>query len=211
MESRVRCGHGTPGVSLSNQFKFTHSQAPHVLGAQAQMRTSPSLLLSSFVMVTRESSTARAPATPAWHDSIHLRQSVWSPPRQVPDPCPGPVPCLCQREQLFALSRDGNIDCLDVSTGTTLSKWDIHSSDDPWFIALASNGTFLAVSANSSPADRAEILIKPIVDELVGICSGWCLQGIVRTSHGIGLDNRARRLSSSTHHLIEVTRGGIRT
>ena len=53
-------------------------------------------------------------------------------------------------KQLFALTRDGNIHCLDVSTRTTLSKWAIHSSKDPRCIALASNGTFIAVSANSS-------------------------------------------------------------
>ena len=52
--------------------------------------------------------------------------------------------------QLFALSRDGKIHCLDVSTETTLSKWAIHSSDKAKCIALASNGTFIAASANSS-------------------------------------------------------------
>ena len=52
--------------------------------------------------------------------------------------------------QLFVLSHDGKIHCLDVSTGTTLSKWAIHSSDKARCIALASNGTFIAVSANSS-------------------------------------------------------------
>ena len=54
------------------------------------------------------------------------------------------------RKQLFALSRDGNIHCLDVSTGTTLSKWAIHSSMNAMCIALASNGTFIAACANSS-------------------------------------------------------------
>ena len=53
-------------------------------------------------------------------------------------------------EQLFALSDDGNIHRLDVSTGTTLSKWLIHSSIDARCIALASNGTFIAASAYSS-------------------------------------------------------------
>ncbi|KAH0829008.1 hypothetical protein J3R83DRAFT_2460, partial [Lanmaoa asiatica] len=52
--------------------------------------------------------------------------------------------------QLFALSRDGSINCLDVSTGATLSKWPIHSNKDPTCIALDSNGTFIAASANSS-------------------------------------------------------------
>ena len=52
--------------------------------------------------------------------------------------------------QLFALSRDGNVHCLDVSTGSTLSQWTIHSSDNARCIALAGNGTFIAVCANSS-------------------------------------------------------------
>jgi WD40 repeat protein len=53
-------------------------------------------------------------------------------------------------KQLFALSRDGNVHCLDVSTGKTLSKWAIHSSDKARCIALPGNGAFIAVSANSS-------------------------------------------------------------
>ena len=53
-------------------------------------------------------------------------------------------------KQLFALSHDRIIHCLDVSTGTTLSKWAIHSSENPRCIALASNGTFIAVAGNSS-------------------------------------------------------------
>jgi WD40 repeat protein len=52
--------------------------------------------------------------------------------------------------QLFALSRDGNVHCLDASTRKTRSKWAIHSSNDARCIALASNGTFITVSANSS-------------------------------------------------------------
>ena len=53
-------------------------------------------------------------------------------------------------KQLFALSRDGHVHCLDVFTGTTLLKWAIHSSDNARCIALAGNDTFIAVSANSS-------------------------------------------------------------
>ena len=53
-------------------------------------------------------------------------------------------------KQLFALSRDGNIHCLAVSTISTLSKWAIHSSKDAKCIALASNGTFITVSADLS-------------------------------------------------------------
>ena len=53
-------------------------------------------------------------------------------------------------KQLFDLSQDANVNCLDVSTGTALSKWAIHSSKDPRCIALARNGTFIAASANLS-------------------------------------------------------------
>lgn len=53
-------------------------------------------------------------------------------------------------KQLFVLSNDGNIKCLDVPRGIALSQWPIHSSDDPWCIAVASNGKFIAASANSS-------------------------------------------------------------
>jgi len=53
-------------------------------------------------------------------------------------------------KQLFALSHDGNIHHVDVSAKTTLSKWLVHSTDNPTYIALASNGTFIAASADSS-------------------------------------------------------------
>jgi len=53
-------------------------------------------------------------------------------------------------KQLFVLSRDSNIHCLDVSTGTTVSQWPINSSKDARCIALASNGTFIVASVKSS-------------------------------------------------------------
>lgn len=53
-------------------------------------------------------------------------------------------------KQLFALSRDGDIHCLDASTGQTLSLWSIHSNSSPGCISLASNGTFIAASDHSS-------------------------------------------------------------
>ena len=53
-------------------------------------------------------------------------------------------------KKLFALSENGRINCLEVSTGTTLSSWLIHSSKDPLCVALASNGKFIAASAGSS-------------------------------------------------------------
>ena len=53
-------------------------------------------------------------------------------------------------KQLFALSRDGNIHCLDPLHGTTLSKWPIHSSKDATCITLEGTGTLIAASAGSS-------------------------------------------------------------
>ena len=53
-------------------------------------------------------------------------------------------------KELLALSKDGDIYCIDVATGTTLSKWAIHSSYAPRCIVLANDGTFIAASANSS-------------------------------------------------------------
>ena len=51
---------------------------------------------------------------------------------------------------LCALSNDGDIHCIDVTTGTTLSKWAIHSNNNLRCIALASDDAFIAASANSS-------------------------------------------------------------
>lgn len=53
-------------------------------------------------------------------------------------------------KQLFALSCDGNISSLDVSTGITLSHWPIQGSNDPRCISLASNGAFIAASGSTS-------------------------------------------------------------
>ena len=52
-------------------------------------------------------------------------------------------------KQLFALSRDGKIHCVDVTNGQILSVWGIHSNDTSC-ISLGSNGAFIATSARSS-------------------------------------------------------------
>ena len=62
----------------------------------------------------------------------------------------GPLVWVSNSKYLFALSNKGSINYLDASTGTTLSLWSIHSSNNPRCIALASNGTFIAASAGSS-------------------------------------------------------------
>jgi len=53
-------------------------------------------------------------------------------------------------KQLFVSSYYSNIHRVDVSAGTTLSKWHIHSGSKLSCIALASNETFIAASAGSS-------------------------------------------------------------
>ena len=60
-----------------------------------------------------------------------------------------PLAWASDSKRLFALSRDGNIHWLDVSPGTVLSKWAIHSSDNAMCITLVSNSTFIAASTNS--------------------------------------------------------------
>ena len=52
--------------------------------------------------------------------------------------------------ELFALSKDGDIHCIDMVTGMMLSKWAIHSNNKPWSIVLASDSAFIAASANAS-------------------------------------------------------------
>ena len=52
-------------------------------------------------------------------------------------------------KELLALSKDGDIHCIDVVTGTTLSKWAIHANN-PRCIALASGGAFIAASDSHS-------------------------------------------------------------
>lgn len=53
-------------------------------------------------------------------------------------------------KRLFVLSGDGNIYCLDVSTGQTLSKWAFHGNHNLGCISLAKNGAFVAASAGST-------------------------------------------------------------
>ena len=53
-------------------------------------------------------------------------------------------------KQLFALSRDGNINHLDVDRGAMLSQWPIHRNNNYRCIALTSDCQFIAASAGSS-------------------------------------------------------------
>ena len=61
-----------------------------------------------------------------------------------------PLSWTTDSKHLFVSSHDGYIHRVNVPTGTTVSKWHIHSSDSPTCIALAGNETFIAASTGSS-------------------------------------------------------------
>ena len=114
------------------------------------------LELDSFVRAVKFSPDGRLIATANWNPHVRIWDS-YNGINLVEFPLIGVYSAVNQSlawasgsKQLFVLSSDGNIHCLDVSTGTTLSKWAIHSSDNPNCIALACNGMFITVSANSS-------------------------------------------------------------
>ena len=90
-----------------------------------------------------------------WRESVRMYDSrdgrlLFDSPIRVGSPYNQSLAWVSDSKQLFALSRDGGIHCLDVPTGRIVSAWAIHSDDNPRCIALGSNGTFIAVSANSS-------------------------------------------------------------
>lgn len=84
-------------------------------------------------------------------------------------------------KHLFALSENGSIYCLDMATGATYSEWAIHSSNKPRCIALASNGMFIAASANSSVS-----FWDPLTHKQIG---GVFQYGDAVRSVSISLDN----------------------
>ena len=65
---------------------------------------------------------------------IHLRSLAWT----------------SDSKQLFSLSHDGNILCLDVYSGETLSEWRIHGNNEHTCIALSRDDRFIAATADSS-------------------------------------------------------------
>ena len=95
-------------------------------------------------------------ATATWHrDSVRIYTSqsgrlLVDLPIQVSSDVNQSLAWMSDSKQLFALSDDGNIHCLDVSTRTILSKWLIHSNGNPRCISMVGNGTLMAASAGSS-------------------------------------------------------------
>ena len=108
------------------------------------------------VPAVRFSPDGRLLATATWgHESVRIYDShdgrlLADAPIRVNSPFNQSLAWLNNSEQLLALSRDGSIHCLDVSTGRILLQWAIHSNNSPKCITLASNGMFVAASANSS-------------------------------------------------------------
>ena len=104
-----------------------------------------------MVVAVKFSPDGRLIATGAWHcNSVRVYDSQSG---DLLVDVPIRVAALVwvgNRKKLFALSDKGKINHLDVSTGTRVSSWSIHSSKDPFCIALASNGKFIAASAGSS-------------------------------------------------------------
>ena len=99
-------------------------------------------------------------------DGRHIATATWTIPVRIYDSHDGrllvdapirigslfsqPLAWAGLGEELFVLSIDGDIHCIDVATGTTLSQWAIHANNIPRCIALASDGAFIAASDGDS-------------------------------------------------------------
>ena len=95
-------------------------------------------------------------ATATWkRHSVRIYDSrdgrlLFDTPIGVGSPCNQSLAWISDSKQLFALSGDGKVHCLDVANGRILYAWTIHSNYSITRIALASNGAFIAASARSS-------------------------------------------------------------
>ncbi|KAG6375600.1 WD40-repeat-containing domain protein [Boletus reticuloceps] len=75
-------------------------------------------------------------------------------------------------KRIFALSIDGSIHCLDVTGGTSLSHWSVHSTLDVHSMAMAMNGAFIAASIGSSVSfwdTRTHEQIGPVIQHIADI------------------------------------------
>lgn len=86
-----------------------------------------------------------------------------------------PLAWASDSTQLFILSPNSYIHCLDTFTRQTVSKWAIRCSGEPTGIALASNDAFLAVCDDSSEVSFWDTTthnqIGGVVDHPAGIAS----------------------------------------
>ena len=93
-------------------------------------------------------------ATTTWRSSVWVYDSqsgdlLVDIPVKVADSFNQSLVWVGNSKNLLVLS-DGNINYLDASTGTTLSSWPIHSSNNYGCIVLANNGTLITASTGSS-------------------------------------------------------------
>ncbi|KAF8548010.1 WD40 repeat-like protein [Imleria badia] len=121
---------------------------------------------------------------------------------------------------LFALSRDGNINRLDVNNGTMLSRWPIHSNNNSRCIALASDCQSIAASAGSSvsfwdtttqkqvgsviqhPALVVSVAISERYDLVIGGGKQIALQNIYDVLHASGNKEDTRSLASKADKFL---------
>lgn len=136
-------------------WSFT-TQVSFSIESTAEQRVLGPLKHKSPVVAVKFSPDGRLIATATWLRTsirVYHRQDgrlLVDIPIQVSSCYNGSLAWAGDSRQLFALSRDGNINCLDVSTGTTLSKWPIHNRNNPLCITLTSDSHIIAASADSS-------------------------------------------------------------
>ena len=148
-----------------------------------------------WVRAVKFSPNGRLIATATWEHDVRVYDSqngglLREFPVGVYSPWNQSLAWASDSKQLFALSRDGNIHCLDLSTGTTLSKWAIHSSKDPRCIALASNGTFIAASVDSSISFWDTATHEQIRSVIKYTHNIWCMALSANYDLVIGGDDR---------------------
>ena len=110
---------------------------------------------NNFVVAAKFSPDGRFIATATWNcDSVRIYDSQNDIFVQFPVKVNWilnySLTWVSDSKQLFAISHDGDIHRVDVSTRSTLSTWHIHGSAPPTCIALACNETFIAASAYCS-------------------------------------------------------------
>ena len=107
----------------------------------------------------------------------------------VPIQVKKPLAWASDAKRLFALSY-GHIHCLDASTGTTLSKWPIHNTQDAECIALASNGTFITASTSSSVSFWDTTTREQIGSVIKFTRRVWCIVISRNNDLAVGGDSR---------------------